>query len=83
MEETAQSRLGTKMKKSLPPIFDESSLSPRQKKALEIAKAQDVPFQRDLTSLRSDLDPKDVDDLIEAIEEGRKKDRSIPEKNRF
>ncbi len=63
--------------------FDESMLTEEQRKAVAIARAQGVPFSRTFEDLCSDLDSEDADELADAIEENRRRDRQIPTKSFF
>lgn len=63
--------------------FDESTLTDEQRKAVGIARTQGVPFSRTFEDLCSDLDSEDADELADAIEENRRRDRQIPTKSFF
>ena len=63
--------------------FDESTLTEEQRKAVTIARAQGAPFSRTFEDLRSDLDAADADELADAIEENRQRDRQTPTKSFF
>jgi hypothetical protein len=64
-------------------IFDESKLTDEQRKAIAIARAQGAPFSRTFEDLCSGLDAEDADELADAIEENRRRDRQIPTKSFF
>ena len=70
-----------KVKPSKAP-FDESKLTPPQREALAIARAQGVEPIRSLKELRLDIEPELVDDLIETIMENRREARKKPFKVR-
>lgn len=57
------------------PRFDESKLTPTQRRALEIAKAQGVKPIKSLEDLRLDVEPKLVDELIDTVLANRQKNR--------
>lgn len=63
--------------------FDESTLTEEQRKAVAIARSQGAPFSRTFEDLCSDLDPEDADELADAMEENRRRDRQIPTKSFF
>ena len=62
--------------------FDESKLTPPQRRALEFAKAQGAPFNRRLEDLIQDIEAEAVDEINEIIMslrlEGRKSNSRNP-----
>ena len=71
-------------KKSMPkPKLDESKLTTEQKQALAIARGQKVSFSRKLDDLYVEIDVDSADELIDAIIENRKRDRTVPPKSSF
>ena len=60
--------------------FDESKLTPPQRRALEIAKAQGVNPIHSITDLRLEREAELVDELIETIAENRRGARHRPAK---
>ena len=72
MEDTEKER--QPMKPAKVP-FDESKLTPPQRQALEIAKAQGAPFSRRLEDLVQDVEPEAANKLIETIMELRRDGR--------
>lgn len=77
MEDTARERSPVKPAKA---PFDESKLTPPQRKALEIARAQGVKPIRSIKELKLDVEPELVDELIETIMENRRDARQRPPK---
>ena len=63
--------------------FDESTLTEAQRKAVAIARDQGAPFSRTFEDLSCDLDAEDADELADAIDENRRRDRQIPTKSFF
>ena len=70
------------MKPSKTP-FDESKLTPAQRKALEIAKVQGAKFGRKLKDLQLDVDPESREELAQAIMDARREDGIQLHKNPF
>ena len=80
MEDTEKER--QPMKPAKVP-FDESKLTPPQRKALEIAKAQGVPFSRRIEDFDLGLTPEEGEAFHNFIMEERQRARSMPSKNYF
>lgn len=59
-------------------IFDESKLTPQQRKAYEIAKAQGAKFSRTLKGLALNIEPKSLNNFVKIIEEERLQARRAP-----
>jgi hypothetical protein len=80
MQDTERQRQPMKPSKN---SFDESNLSPAQRKALEIAKAQGAKFGRKLEDLRLNLEPAAAEELAQAIVEARREDAMQSRKKSF
>lgn len=68
--------------KSTKGTFDESRLTPPQREALAIARAQKVEPIRSLADLKLDVEPELIDELIEEIAAARRDARKRPYKVR-
>jgi hypothetical protein len=80
MQETERDRQPVKPSRT---PFDESKLTPAQRKALEIAKVQGAKFGRKLKDLQLDVEPEAREELAQAIMDARREDGMQPHKNPF
>lgn len=71
--------------RSMPPTkpFDESKLTPAQRKALEIARAQGKRPMTILEAVKLDIEPDELAKFADALDEQRRESRSRPSRDRF